>query len=100
MATLILFFDPDAAARRPCCKCSGDYIGLLPHYVLKLPDLFSVSPETVILTQVNFSKAYISYPGAIFVKSTWESMQFCFVISKFVFSLNCSDKPTYVNRTL
>jgi hypothetical protein len=32
----IFFFDPDAAASRPCCKCSSEYMGLLPHHVLKL----------------------------------------------------------------
>jgi hypothetical protein len=37
---LILFFDPDVAGNPPCCKCSSNYIGLYPLYVLKLFDQF------------------------------------------------------------
>ena len=35
-AMLILFSNPDTVAKPPCCICWSDFIGLLPHSVLKL----------------------------------------------------------------
>ena len=46
------------------------------------PDRFFVLLKK--MTLVNFSVAYISQTNMISVKTTWESMQLCSVISKFV----------------
>ena len=75
----------------PCCKgCNAQVttFGHSIHSVLNLFDrdqVFSPSVEMMTPTWVCFLKAYISRPGRISARSTWENTQLFSVTSKFVY---------------
>ena len=52
------------------------------------------------MTHIDFSMACILHPNMISVKSTWESMQLCSVISRFVFLSDLSRLPTYLKQNI